>query len=261
VRAPAEAGTVSEVVHLLDARTGQTVQLPPTGRHGLRLRVHLSCPGQRAGWQEIRVLLVADVLQRALESAGVQVFPTMAVPDLTPDQAKAMDRALNAYGIHPPAVEDSPRADVHIRSGAPAPDGEPGVELLVGPVTAAADVADATASDAVEEPLARRLTLLRAAHRDPVALGADELRDAAAQLAGWRVLVAAWSREPSAPIPAALREQARDALNEDLDTRHLAGLLQRAADDPDLADGARFETFLWVDRYLGLDLARDLGRA
>ncbi|MEY9877539.1 hypothetical protein ABH931_007063 [Streptacidiphilus sp. MAP12-33] len=245
---------------MLDARTGRPVEVPPAGRRGLRLRVRLDCPGRRAGWQELRVLLVADVLLRTVEAAGTQVFPTMAVPELPPDRAEALDRALHGYGIHVPAAEDSPATDVHLRSGGPAPDSRSGVDLLVGRVTVGTGVPDAMAFEPTEDPLARRLALLRTPYQEAARIDLDVLRDSAAELAGWRVLVAAWSRAPSAPVPPALREQVRAALDTGPATHDLPALLRLTALDPDLEDGARFEAFLWLDRILALELARDVGR-
>ena len=50
------------------------------------------------------------------------------------------------------------------------------------------------------------------------------------------------------------------ALDADLDTpsalRSLAGLAQ----DQEIPDGAKFESAAYLDRFLGLDLARDVGR-
>ena len=37
-------------------------------------------------------------------------------------------------------------------------------------------------------------------------------------------------------------------------------MLRRLEKDDAVAPGARFETFAWADRLLGLDLARDVGR-
>jgi hypothetical protein len=37
-------------------------------------------------------------------------------------------------------------------------------------------------------------------------------------------------------------------------------LLRDLADDDSVPAGARFETFLYADRILGLDLPRDIGR-
>jgi hypothetical protein len=36
-------------------------------------------------------------------------------------------------------------------------------------------------------------------------------------------------------------------------------VLRRVENEPELPDGARFETYVYADRLLGLDLARDLG--
>jgi hypothetical protein len=36
-------------------------------------------------------------------------------------------------------------------------------------------------------------------------------------------------------------------------------VLRRVETDPGLPDGARFETYAYADRFLGLHLARDVG--
>jgi cysteinyl-tRNA synthetase len=52
----------------------------------------------------------------------------------------------------------------------------------------------------------------------------------------------------------------RAALDEDLDTPTALVTLADLEKDPDVAPGAKFETFAWADRVLGLDLVRDVGR-
>lgn len=41
----------------------------------------------------------------------------------------------------------------------------------------------------------------------------------------------------------------------------LLALLRDLAPDSEVPGGAKFETFLYADRVLGLDLPRDIGRA
>jgi hypothetical protein len=47
----------------------------------------------------------------------------------------------------------------------------------------------------------------------------------------------------------------------DLDTVSALALMRGLEADPDVPAGAKFETFLYADRILGLDLPRDIGRA
>jgi hypothetical protein len=56
-----------------------------------------------------------------------------------------------------------------------------------------------------------------------------------------------------------MAETIRDAFS-DLDTTSLLALLHDLAHGADMPAGAKFETFLYADRVLGLDLARDIGR-
>jgi hypothetical protein len=51
----------------------------------------------------------------------------------------------------------------------------------------------------------------------------------------------------------------RAAWEDDLDVPGVLRALRDVESDPELPDGARFETYVHADRILGLDLARDLG--
>ena len=51
------------------------------------------------------------------------------------------------------------------------------------------------------------------------------------------------------------------AYDDDLDTPRALQVLRRLERDADVADGAKFEAFAHLDRLLGLDLVRDVGRA
>ena len=48
---------------------------------------------------------------------------------------------------------------------------------------------------------------------------------------------------------------------DNLDTAAAIALLRSLAGDESVPDGAKFETFLYVDRVLGLDLPSDIGKA
>ncbi len=72
--------------------------------------------------------------------------------------------------------------------------------------------------------------------------------------------MAEWANSPSAAMPGEYTEAISAAFDDDLDTTAALAELHRLASDPDVAPGAKFETFAAADRLLGLDLARDIGR-
>lgn len=76
----------------------------------------------------------------------------------------------------------------------------------------------------------------------------------------WRLRVAQWAESPSRPVPAQIAETVQSAFG-DLNTVSALALLRGLEADPDVPAGAKFETFLYADRILGLDLPRDIGRA
>ena len=51
-----------------------------------------------------------------------------------------------------------------------------------------------------------------------------------------------------------------EALDDDLDTPTALVALGELEKEAELPAGSKFETFAWVDRILGLDLARDIGK-
>jgi hypothetical protein len=249
------------VVRFFDVTQGRTVALLSPGQRTLRLRVRLACPGTVVGWDEVRALVVADVLLRALEMEGVQVFSVLAVPELPPAERQRLDRLLACYGVHVTDADDDPRADVQVLTSAcDAPAGA-GVALRVGPTNVTAPGAPPPQEPTDHDATAWRCVLLAGPWHEPVAVSESGRLDAATTLAGWRARVAAWSRAPSAPVPTAVRDRARSLVDLDLDTPGLLGLLSEVAEDPALPDGARFEAFVWLDQVLGLELSRDLGRA
>ncbi len=56
-----------------------------------------------------------------------------------------------------------------------------------------------------------------------------------------------------------MRAELRTAWEDDLDLPGVLGVLRWVESAPDLPDGARFETYAYADRLLGLDLTHDLG--
>jgi hypothetical protein len=88
----------------------------------------------------------------------------------------------------------------------------------------------------------------------------DPDTDAAESAGRWRHRVAEWASEPSRPVPALAASAIRGAFDDDLDTVAALDLLCNLESRPDIAAGAKFETFLFVDRVLGLELPREIGR-
>jgi hypothetical protein len=236
------------VLRIIDARSHEPVDAAPARRGLTRVVVH--APGSDT--TNLRVLLVGDLLVRALELGGTPVWAL-----LTGGRRQAELRADAAsLGMHP--FEDSPDVGaglgeaqvVHVVAAedGPLPDG---VRIAVAPVEV--DTPDHS------DPAALRLALLTRHHSAPVRLERASLDDARATLARWRSAVARWARQPSRPIPDDVRGRLRDAWEDDLDVPGVLDVLRHVETEPDLADGARFETYAYADRLLGLELTRDLG--
>ncbi|MEU5365102.1 hypothetical protein ABZ354_16780 [Streptomyces sp. NPDC005925] len=126
-----------------------------------------------------------------------------------------------------------------------------------GAVSGAAEAADPTAKE--PDPAALRLALLMHPRSAPCRLDPAALRDARDTLARWRRAVADWARLPSRPVPDDVRARVRAAWEDDLDVPGMLHVLRDVEGDPELPDGARFETYVHADRILGVGLARDLG--
>ncbi|MEV0173810.1 hypothetical protein AB0I00_22150 [Streptomyces sp. NPDC050803] len=246
-RVPAYA---QPVLRIIDARTGEPVDAAPARRGLTRVEAH--APGFDTG--ALRVLLVADLLVRALELGGTPVWAVLRGER----QWAELRAGAAALGVRP--FEDA--ADVGsglgekqvihvVAEGGTAPDG---VRLAVAPVhTEAPDPAQGV------DPAALRLALLAQRRSTPVRLDPAALNEAHDTLVRWRQAVAGWAHRPSRPVSEGVRAQLRTAWEDDLDVPGVLRVLARVETEPDLPDGSRFETFAYADRLLGLDLARDLG--
>ncbi|MGW0292863.1 hypothetical protein [Streptomyces tuirus] len=235
------------MLRIIDARTREPVDAAPARRGLTRVEVH--APGSDT--TNLRVLLVGDLLVRTLELGGTPVWAL-----LTGGHRQAELRAdATTLGIRP--FEDGPALGaglgesqvVHVTTedGA-APDG---VRIAVAP----AEPGPPQPCD----PAVLRLALLSRHHGTPLRLEAAALDDAHATLARWRGAVASWARQPSRPVPDDVRGRLRDAWDDDLDVPRVLHVLRQVETAPELPDGARFETYAYADRLLGLDLTRDLG--
>jgi len=252
------------VFRLTDARTRALTEVQPTGRRLLRVCVH--APAAPGGQSDLlRVLLVADVVARAADLQDVHAVVLVALADASAQTVARLKDEVAALNIHPPGeftttaeIAAAPAGTValHIAGSGALPAVPPATPLIeVGPV----QPPDAlTRADA--EPLAARLVLLTAGYRAPATLTVPALAEARATLEHWRHQVATWATLSSRPIHAPTQQLCRDALAEDLDSGRVVSALHRFAADPDVPEGAKFETFAHLDRILGLDLARDIGR-
>jgi hypothetical protein len=250
------------VLRLWNVRTSSyAVLASPSVR--LRVCVHGPASGPWSGLADLRVLLVADVLARIAELQGLEAITVLAADSAPP---AGLGEDLSALGIHPPAALASygearaalgGSAHVHVaRHAAGTGQDSDGVLIGVGPVE---ELPQPTAGARPPDLLALRLALLSCPYREPVKLTQAALADAAESVGRWRRRVAEWAYEPSRPIPAEAATVIRGAFDDDLDTVAALDLLRNVESRQDVPAGAKFETFLFVDRVLGLELPREIG--
>lgn len=279
------------MLRITDARTGETVDAVRARRGLTRVEAHVAGDDLSA----LRVLLVADVLARALELGGTPVVTVADPPAGLRALADALGirRAEGERGGAGPALHvvgttggtaDGPVADGPAAggspadgpaSGGPAPsDGPPsdgrapsdedpagraavipglpdperdGVRVEVAPVSGTADHA------------LLRMILLATPRGHSLDLAAADLDGSRETLARWRKAVAGWATRPSRPVPEPVRQELRAAWEDDLDVPAVLAVLRRVEHAEDVPDGARFETYAYADRLLGLELTRDIG--
>jgi len=119
-------------------------------------------------------------------------------------------------------------------------------------------------SDVVErgfDPLALRLAFLSSRYRQQANLSWSAIEGAQRTLDRWRSALAGWAEAPSKPMCAEVQDNVLEAFCDDLDTPRALQVLRAMEKSAELPDGCKFETFAWADRLLGLDLARDVGKA
>jgi cysteinyl-tRNA synthetase len=88
----------------------------------------------------------------------------------------------------------------------------------------------------------------------------ETLDTAEETLLRWRDLVAGWAQSPSTAMSAHYADAVNTAFDDDLDTPVALAALHALEVDDQVPDGTKFETFAAMDRLLGLDLARDIGK-
>jgi len=262
------------VLRLLDARTGSRAEVRPARRGVLRVCAHAPRPTGGSDITALRVLLVADLLGRMAGLRGLQVLTALDLTGTSPAQAAAIEDEAGALGIHPPTARaschDAPSSlagpvDVHLAGqDAHVDPGQDGLLVSVGAAHldragSGADAGGALLAGHQGNPLALRLALMSFPAGQPAVLTGGELVRAAERLTYWRERVAQWAESPSRPVPATLAETVQMAFG-DLDTVLALAVLYGLPADDTVPAGAKFETFVYADRVLGLDLAREIGR-
>jgi cysteinyl-tRNA synthetase len=111
------------------------------------------------------------------------------------------------------------------------------------------------------DPLALRLAFTEHRYRQQLNLTWSTLEAADATVRRWRQRVAEWANSPSRPMCAQYVADFLGAFDDDLDTPAALRVLRALEKDSEIPPGAKFETFAYADQLLGLDLARDIGRA
>jgi hypothetical protein len=233
--------SLETMLRLLDAHTGSYAEVRPSRRGLLLACAHVPAAAEPADLTGLRLLLLTDLLARAAELRNLQVFYVLA----SDGQQAALDRAVEALGIHPPAAHTSPGdaeaalggpIDVHlIGSAISAEDHLGGLVVHVG----AARTHQAASLLAGSGPLEVRLALLSFPYHQPADLTEDTLADARATVGQWRLGVAEWAKSPSRPVPAQIAETVQSAFG-DLDTVSVLALLRALASDADVPAGAKF---------------------
>jgi len=256
---------------VVDDRPGSQAEVSVAGLGPLRVYAHVRAAADLTG---LRVLLVTDLLARAGELGGLQVLTTRA---FTGERAvvPAVEDAATALGIRPPVLPDADLDFAGAWPGGPAvvhvvdddaigDDNRSGILIHAAAARLAQDAAARPGGTAAgmlggHDPLAVRLALISLPRRQPAELTAGQLADAAQTLSEWRRRVARWAEAPSGAIPKPVAETFRAAFGS-LDIAAVLALLRSLAADETVPAGPRFETFLYADRVLGLDLPRDIGR-
>lgn len=220
---------------------------------------------------DLRIMLVADLLARVAELSGIQALTAHVIQD--PGIPSGL---VTALGIHPPDASAASAemlqtpwagpADVHVVGPNASPEpGPPGICTAVGMVRLSE--ADSDVGHAAEvlsgrgaDPLPLRLALMSVSYPQPTDLTAGGLIGARKTLAGWRHRVAEWAEFPSRPVPPRFKTMIGDRFDE-LASAAVIDLLDELARNDGVPAGAKFETFVFADRILGLDLVRAIGQS
>jgi hypothetical protein len=271
---------VGQVLSLYDTATQEVEPIRPG--HPRQLKVLTVAPvladpadpdlAQLRGW------LLADQLRRTAERRSL--VPTVCevfAPGTTGAEPLAAE-VRAALNFHPPAriapAGEPVQATVEFAGGGPPAfdigTGDTGwlagldvIRYHAATGTVSTDGGPRRWSELIDrdvDPLALRVVLTRHRYREDAPVTWDLLAAAGQMLTIWRGLVAQWANSPSAAMPERYADAITAAFDDDLDAMSATAQLMMLIIDPQVAPGAKFETFAAADRLLGLDLARDVGR-
>jgi hypothetical protein len=218
----------------------------PGATEGRAAPVRPARPGVLSIWvaspDQPRPCLIADLVSRVAERHHLRASVSWPAP-----------ADWDALNVHPADVTAGPPEPLDVAVAPPGqPAGTAAHRMRPGP----AGPVDAAGLD----PLALRLALLRHPYREELALTRDDLEAADAALGEMRQRVAHWALSPSKPMDGPSVGGFLGALDDDLDVPAALRTLSALADDQAVPDGSKFETFAYLDRFLGLDVAREVGR-
>jgi cysteinyl-tRNA synthetase len=257
-------------VWLYNTRTGRAEEINPGP--GRLLRIYACGPAAHVG--DLRWLLLADLIRRNAEHRhGLAVLACLVVAGGGfPAEALNLRPAEQTSGppewAGPDAGASTPGEVIvyaggregvghSVRAGQVTFDGR---EMTGSAQPAAPAVRLSDLAGRGLDPLALRLAYLSRRHAERVDLTWDALDGADRALRRWRELVAEWAESPSRPMDAETIARVGAAFDDDLDTPAALRALQRLAAGPGILPGSKFESFLYADQLLGLDLPRDIGR-
>ncbi|WP_198533083.1 nucleotidyl transferase family protein [Carbonactinospora thermoautotrophica] len=256
----------------MDTRTGELTEVRPSGSRLLRVLVRGPATPGPTHLEELRLLVLGDLVRRVVERQGLRVLAAWSTtapgrPAEQPRHPARQDLAeLNIpqmYAEDVAGVLDGV-VDLELAGADAAPSDSVRVLVRVGRLLFAgrepggAGLAEVAARG--YDPLAVRLAFLEHRYGERLELTWETLGAADATLRRWRHGVAEWAEHPSRPASEAYVDEARAALDADLDTPGALAALRRLERDPDVPPGAKFETFALLDQVLALDLAREVGR-
>lgn len=276
------------MLRLYDTRTRRVEEVRPAAPGRLLVCTPEPAPGREPPAGDLRAALLSDLIRRVAEEGhGLRVIPVHSGPEGDGDGS---DRELAALNIHPVGhprtgacseqvadlgIEPSPphqgreraqpggtsgsareKARLWVRAEPTLVEGHTaGPSPCTGYVIVLGELAERGL-----DPLALRLALLAHRYRERVNLTWDELHAADTALARWRTRVAEWAESPSAPMKADHVDPVREAFDDDLDTPAATRIARELELDGGIPAGSKFEASAYLDRLLGLDLARDVGK-
>lgn len=268
---------------------------PVGGARPGRLGIYLARPlaAGPARLDDLRACLIADLIRRVAELHQFWASAWLHLPSGAAESAQVLRAACDDLNIYPLELTHGPPEQMDVVITAPGTAAESGALCLVPgdtsftaeatetagatgatetagasgasrapgvtPGTSQASLTPADLAARELDPLALRLAFLSQHYRAPMGLAWQTLEAADQALREWRKQVADWAQSPSKPMSAEYLRHVLAAFDDDLGTPAALDMLRALAGDNDVAPGSKFETFAYLDRLLGLDLARDVG--